>query len=191
MKRYLPSSPQEAAAPPLSRGGAFKLSGSGGKMLSTFGLFAATFSCWLFGGIRLNNPSCRGWLPFIKIKTISRARASELRRLTSQGGTGKKKEKKGSGCCSFTHARPPLLLLPTPPSVNNGARASRNGWHYFNPSGAIFVTCPVMRQEQLPVAFHMHSCLFRAENALRHLSLPGTPKFAFLKTRSLSPRVGL
>lgn len=40
-------------------------------MLSTFGLFAATFSCWLFGGIRLNNRFCRGWFHFIKMKTIS------------------------------------------------------------------------------------------------------------------------
>lgn len=36
-----------------------------------------------------------------------------------------------------------------------------------------------MRQEQLPVAFHMQSCLFRAENTLWYLSLPGPPKFAF------------
>lgn len=53
-------------------------------MLSTFGLFAATFSCWLFGGIRLNNRFCRGWFHFIKMKTISRPH--ELRQLTSQDG---------------------------------------------------------------------------------------------------------
>lgn len=90
-------------------------------------------------------------------------------------------------CCRCCVLHTVCLLCKTPPpsapSVNNRACESmlwgRNGWHYFNPSGAIFITCPLMRQEQLPVAFHNQSCLFRAENALWYLSLPETPKFTF------------
>lgn len=41
-------------------------------MLSTFGLFGAVFSRWLFSGIRLNNCFCTGyWFHFIKRKIIN------------------------------------------------------------------------------------------------------------------------
>lgn len=67
------------------------------------------------------------------------------------------------------------IFVPSAASLNNSIWYSvlwgRNGWHYFNPSGAIFITCPLMREEQLPVAFHIQSCLFRAETALCYLSL--------------------
>lgn len=68
-----------------------------------------------------------------------------------------------------------LCPLPSVASLDNSTWYSalwgRNGWHYFNPSGAIFITCPLMREEQLLVAFHIQSCLFRAETALCYLSL--------------------